>query len=55
MHILFTDRHRTGGEEIERNAVGKGIELEFFDKPERSPTMLGREPRASLPSGAIAP
>lgn len=34
MHILFTDRHRTGGEEIERNAVGKGIELEFFDKPE---------------------
>ncbi len=37
MLILFTDRHRTGGEHIEREAVGPGIDLEFHDNPEDIP------------------
>ena len=31
MRILITDRHTSGDENIEQNAVGPDIELEFFD------------------------
>ena len=31
MRILITDRHTSGDENIEHNAVGPDIELEFFD------------------------
>ncbi len=32
MRILITDRHTSGDENIERDAVGPDIELEFFDR-----------------------
>ena len=31
MRILITDRHTSGDEYIEKDAVGSDIELEFFD------------------------
>ena len=31
MRILITDRHTSGDENIEHDAVGPDIELEFFD------------------------
>ena len=31
MRILITDRHTSGDENIEKDAVGSDIELEFFD------------------------
>ena len=31
MRILITDRHTSGDEHIEKDAVGPDIELEFFD------------------------
>jgi len=31
MRILITDRHTSGDEHIEQDAVGPDIELEFFD------------------------
>lgn len=34
MRILITDRHMTGDEDLEQNAAGADIELEWFNSPE---------------------
>ncbi len=40
MRILITDRHTSGDENIEHNAVGPDIELEFFDHLQQSLLVL---------------